>query len=78
MYLTGGHAASSLTSGGGSAATTFAVISGVASSVAKLRSGAPAPAFRKVRSITMVGVRPTKTTLPPAFANARKRASTSF
>ena len=78
MYLIGGQAASSLTSGGGNAATTRAVISGVGSSVAKPRSGAPASGFRKVRPTTIVGVRPTKTTLPPAAAKARNLSSTPF
>ena len=46
-------------------------------SVAKLKSGGP-PAFRKVLSTTIVGVRPTKMTLPPAAAKARRRSSTAF
>ena len=69
---------SSLTSGGGSAATTRAVISGAGSSVAKLKSGAPVSGCRKVRSTTIVGVRPTKMTLPPPAAKARSRSSTAF
>ena len=73
--LDAGTAASSFTSGGGSAATTRSVMSGCGSSVAKLRSGAPGSGCRKVRSMTREGVRPTKTTLPPAAAKARRRSS---
>src|SRR5476649_475706 len=77
MYLTGAQGASSLTSGLDIAATTRGVIAGVGPIVAKLRSGA-ASGFRKVRSTTIDGVRPTNTTLPPAAAKARKRSSIFF
>jgi hypothetical protein len=78
MYLIGGQAASSLTSGGGSAATTRAVISGVGSSVAKAQVGRAGLGIQESPATTIVGVRPTKMTLPPAAAKARRRSSTPF
>src|ERR1017187_7257902 len=77
LYLSHVVAWSIATSGAGSAAKTCAVISAPGSSVAQLISAGPV-AVLKFLSITRLGARPRKITLPPALAKACRLSRAAF